>query len=800
MPSPARARVALSILVFPLLFAAGCGRFDQDDRRADAGPRSLAAQVEDRAGEAGPPAAPTARARAFAALPDRGDLVGYPSTPVVRVAGPHAWHKAEVSEAHALRAIAGGTLHFTTPDGRALAYEYERHVEHPSGDWTWVGRLAGSAPGVQAILTFGADAVFGSLGQSDGPELRLTTREAASWIVAPAPGLAASGAPRSGSRPDFLLPPAAPRASGAAPARAQAAIAVPSTASATATAAATTTVDVLVGYTPGFAAALGGNSQATTRINFLVDVANAAYVNSGIDAAVRLVHAMQVSYPDATDNAQALEKMTGYDGASNQYTTPDPAFTALRNARETYGADLVSLVRKFNDPENEGCGIAWLIGGGLNAISPGYEYFGYSVVSDGVDGGFYCTDETFVHELGHNMGSAHDVDTAKGDDGVLDNPDDYGRYTYSFGYRTGLANGDFYTVMAYPVDRDSGPQQKSYRIFSTPAKTFCGGFACGTASADNARSLRQTVGIIATFRDTVVPDQATGARNDIGGDGRSDLMWFKWGAFRGWNMQGYTIASMVDYTPASDLFPYVTGQFNTRSGTDIAWRDGAGKLVFWVDGAAGYQRSAREYPMSFGWRLQASGDRNGDGTSDLVWRSAVDGRVMYWHMGPAQERLSYRAFTQLPAFDIVTTGDFNGDGNLDLFFRRRSDGATVIWLAQGVGYATSSPGSISKYWVPVNSGDFDGDGDDDVVWRSQIDGRVMIWRMQNGLRASFAVFDSDTTRELLGSGDFNGDGLLDLVWRRNDGAVSTWLNERGTFSNRYVGTIDTSWKYVTGGR
>ena len=202
----------------------------------------------------------------------------------------------------------------------------------------------------------------------------------------------------------------------------------------------TATVDVVLGYSPGFAADHGGTSGAVTRLNYLVDVANTAYTNSGINAKVRLVHAMQVTYTDSSSNDSTLQKLTGYDTTTNHQTTPDPAFNALRAARDQYGADLVSLVRSYRDPENDGCGIAWLIGGGQSGISTSDSYFGYSVVSDGTDAGtdghtYYCLDETLAHEMGHNMGAAHDVETSKGDDGTLD-PEDYGAYSYSFGYKT----------------------------------------------------------------------------------------------------------------------------------------------------------------------------------------------------------------------------------------------------------------------------------------------------------------------------------------------------------------------------
>ena len=94
---------------------------------------------------------------------------------------------------------------------------------------------------------------------------------------------------------------------------------------------------------------------------------------------------MQVNYHrQQQQQRHALEKLSGYQAPAHGIT-PDPAFNALRAARETYGADLVSLVRKFQAPENDSCGVAWLLGGGKQGIDAdvGWDDLGYSVVSDG---------------------------------------------------------------------------------------------------------------------------------------------------------------------------------------------------------------------------------------------------------------------------------------------------------------------------------------------------------------------------------------------------------------------------------
>lgn len=448
----------------------------------------------------------------FASLPDRGDLVAYDHsrTPVRTKA--YVWHPVEVSEEHAVRAI-GGELVLSAPNGEPIRLRYERHLEHKDGNWTWIGRPLGALPGVEAIITFGEKAVFGTIPYGDRIPLNLTIEKGKAWLMETDGRAVATLDAANPKETDALLPPSLrkpmSRSGGSlSSAAAPVAEAVPLDA--------TTTVDVLLGYTAAFATRLGGQSQAHTRLTFITDVANQSFQNSQIDARVRLVKTVQVSYPDATPNKTALHELTGVACTDSgcEYVGPAVALQPLHTARDQYGADVVSLVRNFNYPENEGCGIAWVIGGGQSSYQASDEYAGMSVVSDSngtggggsfPDDGYVCRTETLAHEIGHNLGSTHDRATARGTDdsngdGNLLDPEEYGRYPYSFGYKTAAGAGNFFTVMAYG---DSG--QSGYRVFSNPAITSCGGFACGFAdSADNARSLRQTMPIAATFRAKVV--------------------------------------------------------------------------------------------------------------------------------------------------------------------------------------------------------------------------------------------------------------------------------------------------------
>src|SRR5690606_28911361 len=140
-------------------------------------------------------------------------------------------------------------------------------------------------------------------------------------------------------------------------------------------------------------------------------IANDAYAKSGINMRLRGVHALQVDYADTTDNEDTLQQLTGYNATTRESIPVNSAFNALRAARDEYGADLVAFVRRYQEPEQRGCGIAWLLGMNGSRVDASRDAeFGYSVISDGVDEdesdgySYICSEYAFAHELGHLMG------------------------------------------------------------------------------------------------------------------------------------------------------------------------------------------------------------------------------------------------------------------------------------------------------------------------------------------------------------------------------------------------------------
>ena len=728
------------------------------------------------------------KAQGFASRPDVGDLMSYPNFRVVRRDGAYTWHLAELSEDHALAAI-GSKLYIQTPAGERLSFDYQRHIEHPSGDWTWVGHLPS---GEEALITFGAKSVFGTLGQPDDQmPLKLTTKGGQSWVIESDPKKLSkiiNSATRPKSPDFFVSPDLAPRAPVAdrvpVAANAQSASAVSGQSG--------TQVDVLLGYTRGFAVGLGGQSQANTRLNFLVDVTNQAYVNSQVDAQIRLVGTVEVDYPDATSNGTALEELTGYRAPSTRFTPP-AAFAALRAARDDLGADMVSLVRKYNEPENGNCGFAWINGGGQTPYDKSDEFFAYSVVSDGSDvgsdnGTYFCYEETLAHELGHNMGSAHDRDTAAGEDKILQ-PNEFGAYAYSFGYKiSGSASS---TIMAYG---DSGQVKK--RVFSNPRITFCGGFPCGTLNDDNAGSLNLTIPVAATFRAAKAgpeppSDSGRRVRSDANADGKSDILVqsFSQGLFTYWVMNSnvpldYSLNTRV---PAGYV-QAARGDFNGDRRLDIIWmRQSDSNILMWIGGVGGFQEVAVRAAAP-GWVVTGAGDIDGDGKDDLLMANEALGAIAYWIMRENSPVRYSPVFSRPSGYVQSANGDFNGDGKVDIVWTRPSDRSVIMWRGDGNGFAQLDVRDYSPGWQVDDAGDVDGDGKSDLIVSNPGQGLFAYWIMNGNVPLRYSpAFTYASGYARVATGDYNSDGKLDVLWSRaSDGNVLMWLGDGNGFVQALV--------------
>jgi len=419
-----------------------------------------------------PPSIVAAPTRGTAASPSddgsgKGELFSYSSKEAPRRDGPYTYYPIEIHVDDAIASALSGRLTLTAPDGTQIDLDYDRHITHGDGNWTWIGRKHDGDVGQDAVITFGPDATAGTLPSANGQLLQITTIGGHTYMATASYSQLKRGI-RAGGDAVFKA------ADGAI-------TATTPEGSITASAAAVSgvNVDVLAAYSSGYRAYRGSASAAVTSITNLVAVANRALTNSNItNASFRLVGTVEVNYADNTDNGTALTDLA--NGA---------AFASVRNARAQYGADLVSFIRRYSNGQN-GCGLAYIpqqpyASTGVNQT--------WSVVGDGTidlgNGSYsFCPDDSMAHEMGHNLGAQHNKQQSPSG----------GLYSYSYGYRNDGAA--FFDVMAYGL-----AGQEAELLYSSPDVSTCKGLPCGVANdADVARTFRETMPTAATFRATVV--------------------------------------------------------------------------------------------------------------------------------------------------------------------------------------------------------------------------------------------------------------------------------------------------------
>ncbi len=733
----------------------------------------------------------TGRAIAFASLPDQGTLLAFDRSrkPVQR--GAYTYHAVQLSEAHALNAaVAGKSIDLPLPSGETMRIAYQRHEEALDGNWSWIGK---TKDGLDAVITFGEGAVFGRIYQKDTEAYSLTMSGGRSWLVQTDPSKVFDGnLGRDAGESDALIPPSVAAAVNARKLSAAAAVEGGGKASAA------NTVDVVLGYTNGLVSKYGSAANATTRLSNLMAITNQAYANSLITPRVRLVRTVQVNYTDSNTNELALEALTGYDCTATSCTpqTVPAELVPLRTARDEYGADLVSLVRPFQAPQHQGCGIAWLLGGGGFAIDNTDAPFGYSIVSDGNDQdegdgrNYFCREETLAHELGHNMGQQHNTEDSGGDSGT---------HPYSYGYREALTTG-FYTVMAYRLANSS---QTSINYFANPSVNAPGTSPArptGTATADNARSLNISMPLVAQFRNSVVPFGGK-VRNDLNGNGTSDLIWFNTtsSTMAYWWINNTTIAGTGQFAVGSTFRIAGTGDLDGDGRADIIWRDSTTNYHYlWRSRGDGQFDTPFLAAIGPGWTIAQTADLNADGRDDLVWENVGTGQMAYWMMNGTSV-LSTGVFTVGSAYRIVGTGDFDGDGRGDILWANASAGYLYLWRSRGDGtFDTPFVAAYGTAWAIAGTPDLNGDGRSDIVWENTGSGQMAYWWMNGATTQSTGVFTVGTAFRVATTGDFDGDGRGDIVWANaSSGFLYLWRSRGdGTFDTPFLASYSSAWSII----
>ena len=214
-----------------------------------------------------------------------------------------------------------------------------------------------------------------------------------------------------------------------------------------------------------------------------------------------------------------------------------------------------------------------------------------------------------------------------------------------------------------------------------------------------------------------------------------------------------------------------TADFNGDGKSDILFHNIATSqvYVYLMDGATRLAGSGS--PGSVGdlnYAIQTTGDYNGDGMADILWRHKSTGAMYMWFMnGAARSSIAYVFTESNPAWVIKESGDFDGDGKSDILFHNSTTGQAYVYLMNGASKRTGgSPGAASLLYTIQAIGDFDGNGTSDLCWRQTATGQTYIWFMDGTTSTSrpFVATQQNLHHPLLGTLDRNSDAKSDIFW------------------------------------
>jgi hypothetical protein len=212
---------------------------------------------------------------------------------------------------------------------------------------------------------------------------------------------------------------------------------------------------------------------------------------------------------------------------------------------------------------------------------------------------------------------------------------------------------------------------------------------------------------------------------------------------------------------------------NCTARNEIVWRSTSGALSVWFMANGVLTGSTSPSALGDPYQLQGSGDFDGDGHGDLLWRHMGTGRVLLATMRDGVITSYTSPGTPDLGWRIDGVADFNRDGRGDVFWRHTS-GQTSIWFSGQVGNG-AGPGFVDPAWRAVGFGDFNKDGFSDILWRN---GQALsIWLMNGASPIGFLSPPNVAWGwSLQGIADLDGNLASDLVWRNTDGTVSVWFD------------------------
>jgi hypothetical protein len=243
---------------------------------------------------------------------------------------------------------------------------------------------------------------------------------------------------------------------------------------------------------------------------------------------------------------------------------------------------------------------------------------------------------------------------------------------------------------------------------------------------------------------------------------------------------GNEIGSMLTVSHAADNPSSELGIANLTDGRFVvAWENSDGSMHSQVFGP------------------QATSDFNGDGTSDILFRSDATGDTGFYQITNGANVGWKDVGASSTAYTIAGTGDFYGTGTTDILYRDNSSGDTGFYqIVNGALTGWHDVGASSTAYSVVGVGDFTGSGTDDILYRDNSTGDTGFYQIVNGaLTGWHDIGASSTAYSVVGVGDFTGSGTDDILYRDNAtgdtgfyeivGGVNTGWHDIGASSTAY---------------
>ena len=288
--------------------------------------------------------------------------------------------------------------------------------------------------------------------------------------------------------------------------------------------------------------------------------------------------------------------------------------------------------------------------------------------------------------------------------------------------------------------------------------------------------------------------------NDFNGDGLSDLLWQHTNGVITDYLSKTNNGGMSDngsnfwLNLGAGWHVAATGDFNGDGRADILLENSSGTYSEFLGQSNGALTSSGvSLNPGAGWSIAGVGDFNGDGRADILWRN-ING-VVTDYLGNSDGSFSDNAahlwVNPGTNWTVAGTGDFNGDGISDILWRDQG-GVVTDYLGNSSGSMSDNASHLwinpGTNWKVVGIGDFNGDGISDILWRDQTSGVVTdyIGTAGGGMtdNASHLWLNPGTNWSVASIGDYNGDGISDILWRDQTGVITDYLgNSSGGLSD-----------------